>query len=121
MLFIEGYSDSAHLGISAIFWWILILQGFIMSIFWSYKAVNSKLVNQRQLYIGCACLHLAQSNFLFMQLGFMFPSLFVVLFSIGAIIADFLISIFIYYFEKICVNLKKIPTIIGLSGGFFLI
>ena len=108
----EGYPADYHLGFSMIFWLIFISIMLIFGTFCLIKAYKTNLLNQKELYIGNGMtLYGIGSTFIFIQVGVLFPALFIILFSAALISLLGFDTIFIYYFEKNLVNLKKIPTI----------
>lgn len=108
----EGYPADFHLGFSMIIWLIFISIMLILGTFCLIKVYKTNLLNQKELYIGNGMvLYGFGFTFIFLQVAVLFPALFIILFSAASISLLGFDTIFIYYFEKNLVNLKKIPTI----------
>jgi len=115
-----GYPADYHLGFSMIFWLILISIMFIFGTFFLIKAYKTNFLNQKELYIGSGMFSFGGGfTFIFIQVAVLFPALLIISFSTSAISILGFNIIYIYYFEKNLVNLKKIPTICSVI--FFII
>jgi hypothetical protein len=107
-----GYPAYFHLGFPIFIWLIFILIMLIFGTSFFIKGYKTKLLNQKELYIGNGMtMYGFFFTFFFIQLGALFPAIFIILLSASSLSLLGFNTLFIYYFEKNLVNLNKIPTI----------
>jgi len=108
----EGYPADFHLGFSMIIWLIFIIFALIFGTFFLIKAYKTNFLNQKELYIGSGMFSFGGGfTFIFIQVAVLFPALFIIYLAASFISILGFSMIFIFYFEKNLVYLKKIPTI----------
>ena len=108
----EGYPADFHLGISMIFWFIFIVINFSLGILLILKALKTPLTNRKEIYIGYASFYFGLGiGWTSAQIGVLIPTYFIISLSVATTIIPFSAFLFIYYWEKNLISLKKIPTI----------
>ncbi len=108
----SGYPSNYHLGISMIFWFILIGMDILWETSLFRKAHKTNLINRKELLKGNAYMFVGpQFTFIFVQIGVLLPQNFVFFIALANATTLFFSMFFIYYWERNLVSYKKIPTI----------
>ena len=113
---IENYPSEYHLGISLIFWIILIAEYLIIAIIRFSQGRKDRLVNRKEMFYGIGFAYLGGGLFFIVaQFGIFNPKYFAWCISIGLTALQFTFIFFVYYWEKNLISLRKVPTMVSIS------